>query len=208
MKTESINKIINKKSIKKPKLLVENLLPADGITILAGEPKVGKTFLLQQLTYSISVENTFLGRNVEKTKVIYFSTENSIELLKDRLLNLGTNFGNSLYCYQCPMSIDDIKYALATMKRKKNERILAIDVGKYNDELEKNIDKLLFKNNIFKKILKFVSYFLPCHIQNKLNQWVGIDEMGEVSENEINNNIFQYVEEIEEQDNIEESEEI
>lgn len=87
MKTESINKIINKKSIKKPKLLVENFLPADGITILAGEPKVGKTFLLQQLTYSISVENAFLGRNVEKTKVIYFSTENSIELLKDRLLN-------------------------------------------------------------------------------------------------------------------------
>lgn len=126
MKTESINKIINKKSIKKPKLLVENFLPADGITILAGEPKVGKTFLLQQLTYSISVENTFLGRNVEKTKVIYFSTENSIELLKDRLLNLGTNFGNSLYCYQCPMSIDDIKYTLATMKRNKNERILAI----------------------------------------------------------------------------------
>lgn len=90
----------------------------------------------------------------------------------------------------------------------KHYKKVAIDVGKYNDELEKNIDKLLFKNNIFKKILKFVSYFLPCHIQNKLNQWVGIDEIGEVSENEINNNIFQYVEEIEEQDNIEESEEI
>lgn len=126
MKTEPINKIINKKSIKKPKLLIENLLPADGITILAGEPKVGKTFLLQQLTYSISVENTFLGRNIEKTKVIYFSTENSAELLKDRLLNLGTNFGNSLYCYQCPMSIEDIKYTLASVKRAKKERILAI----------------------------------------------------------------------------------
>lgn len=88
----------------------------------------------------------------------------------------------------------------------KHYKKVAIDVGKYNDELEKNIDKLLFKNNIFKKILKFVSYFLPCHIQNKLNQWVGIDEMGEVSEKEINNDIFQYVEEIEEQNNIEESE--
>lgn len=126
MKIESINKIINKKSIQKPKLLIENLLPADGITILAGEPKVGKTFLLQQLTYSISVKSTFLGRNVEKTKVIYFSTENSVELLKDRLLSLSTNFGNSLYCYQCPMNIDDIKYTLATVKRRKNERILAI----------------------------------------------------------------------------------
>lgn len=126
MKTEPINKIINKKTIKKPKLLIENLLPADGITILAGEPKVGKTFLLQQLTYSISTEKTFLGRNIEKAKVIYFSTENSTELLKDRLLSLGTNFGSSLYCYQCPMSIEDIKYTLATVKRAKKERILAI----------------------------------------------------------------------------------
>lgn len=90
----------------------------------------------------------------------------------------------------------------------KHYKKVAIDIGKYNDELEKNIDKLLFKNIIFKKILKFVSYFLPCQIQNKLNQWVGIDEMNEVSENEINKNIFQYVEEIEEQNNIEESEEI
>lgn len=90
----------------------------------------------------------------------------------------------------------------------KHYKKVAIDIGKYNNELEKNIDKLLFKNNIFKKILKFVSYFLPCQIQNKLNQWVSIDEMSEVSENEINKNIFQYVEEIEEQSNIEESEEI
>ena len=90
----------------------------------------------------------------------------------------------------------------------KHYKKVAIDIGKYNDELEKNIDKLLFKNIIFKKILKFVSYFLPCQIQNKLNQWVDIDEMNEVSENEINKNIFQYVEEIEEQNNIEESEEI
>lgn len=126
MKIEPINKIISKKSIKKPKLLIENILPADGITILAGEPKVGKTFLLQQLTHSISSQNTFLGRNVEKAKVIYFSTENSKEFFKDRLLNLGTNFGNSLYCHQCPMSIEDIKYTLATVKRKKTERILAI----------------------------------------------------------------------------------
>ena len=88
----------------------------------------------------------------------------------------------------------------------KHYKKVAIDVGKYNDELEKNINKLLFKNNIFKKILKFVSYFLPSPIQSKLNQWVGINEIGEVSENEINNDIFQYVEELEEQDNIEESE--
>ncbi len=88
----------------------------------------------------------------------------------------------------------------------KHYQKVAIDIGKYNDELEKNIDKILLKNNIFKKILKFVSYFLPSLIQSKLNQWVGINEIGEVSENEINNDIFKYVEELEEQDNIEESE--
>lgn len=88
----------------------------------------------------------------------------------------------------------------------KHYKKVAFDVEKYNNELEKNVDKLLFKNIIFKKILKFVSYFLPSPILNKLNQWVGIDEIGEVSENEINNDIFQYVGGLEEQDNIEESE--
>lgn len=100
------------------------------------------------------------------------------------------------------------KLSITEQETIKHYKKVAFDIEKYNDELEKNIDKLLFKNNIFKKIIKFVSYFLPATIQDKLNQWVGIDEINEVSENEINNNIFQYVEEFDKQDYIEESEEI
>lgn len=95
---------------------------------------------------------------------------------------------------------------IAEQETIKHYQKIAIDVGKYNEKLEKNIDTLLFKNTIFKKILKFVSYFLPSPIQSKLNQWVVLDEINEVSESEINNDIVQYVEEIEEQNNIEESE--
>lgn len=100
------------------------------------------------------------------------------------------------------------KLSITEQETIKHHKKVAFDIEKYNDELEKNIDKLLFKNNIFKKIIKFVSYFLPTTIQDKLNQWVGIDEINEVSENEINNNIFQYVEEFDKQEYIEESEEI
>ena len=100
------------------------------------------------------------------------------------------------------------KLSITEQETIKHYKKVAFDIEKYNDELEKNIDKLLFKNNIFKKIIKFVSYFLPSTIQDKLNQWVCIDEINEVSENEINNNIFQYVEEFDKQDYIEESEEM
>ena len=75
----------------------------------------------------------------------------------------------------------------------------------YSNELEETIDKLSFKNSIFKKILKFVSNFLPNAIQEKVNKWIGINDMQEVEEQEITDDIIQFIEDSE-TDNIEESE--
>ncbi len=75
----------------------------------------------------------------------------------------------------------------------------------YSNELEKTIDKLSFKNSIFKKVLKFVSNFLPNAIQEKVNKWIGINDMQEVEEQEITEDIIQFMEDSETED-IEESE--
>lgn len=75
----------------------------------------------------------------------------------------------------------------------------------YSSELERTIDKLSLKNNIFKKVLKFVSNFLPNVIQEKVNKWIGINDMKEVEEQEITDDIIQYIE-TSEQEDIEESE--
>lgn len=75
----------------------------------------------------------------------------------------------------------------------------------YSNELERTVNKLSFKNNIFKKVLKFVSNFLPNAIQEKVDKWLGINDMQEVEEQEITDDIIQYMEDSE-TDNMEESE--
>lgn len=75
----------------------------------------------------------------------------------------------------------------------------------YSNELEKTVDKLSLKNNIFKKILKFVSSFLPNAIQEKVNKWIGTNDMHEVEEQEITDDIIRFMEDSE-TENIEESE--
>lgn len=75
----------------------------------------------------------------------------------------------------------------------------------FNDMLQKDNERLLFKNNIFKKVLKFVSSFLPNAIQEKVNKWIGTNDMQEVEEQEITDDIIQYMEDTETED-IEESE--
>ena len=75
----------------------------------------------------------------------------------------------------------------------------------YSNELERTVNKLSFKNNIFKKVLKFVSNFLPNAIQEKVNKWIGINDMQEVEEHEITDDIIQFMKDSETED-IEESE--
>lgn len=75
----------------------------------------------------------------------------------------------------------------------------------FNDMLQKDNERLLFKNNIFKKVLKFVSSFLPNAIQEKVNKWIGINDMQEVEEQEITKDIIQFMKDSE-TDNLEESE--
>ena len=79
------------------------------------------------------------------------------------------------------------------------------ELDSFNDMLEKENNKLLLRNKIFKKILKFVSNFLPNNIKEKLNQWVGIDSLREVEEQEIIDDIIEYTEDSETEEN-EESE--
>lgn len=75
----------------------------------------------------------------------------------------------------------------------------------YSNELERTVNKLSFKNSIFKKVLKFVSNFLPNTIQEKVNNWIGTNDMQEVEEQEITKDIIEYIE-TSEQEDIEESE--
>ena len=92
------------KTIKKD-IIVENLMISNGVYLLVSHPKVGKSMFAQQLAFSLTTGEDFLGFKVNPSHVLYITTEGDINQLQDRfkLMNLKPNV-NKLHI----IDIDDI----------------------------------------------------------------------------------------------------
>ena len=64
--------------------VVRDMLP-EGVTVLAGKPKLGKSWLALQLGYAVACGDEVLGRPVEKGRVLYAALEDNNRRLKSRL---------------------------------------------------------------------------------------------------------------------------
>ena len=74
--------------------LVSELLPHDGISLLAGTPKAGKSALSRCLAAAVGRgKSTWLGKAVNKGTVLYLSLEERMETVRNHynLLNAPTN---------------------------------------------------------------------------------------------------------------------
>lgn len=63
--------------------IIDNLL-VSGTYLLAGSPKVGKSYFMVQLLYPISHGLPFLGRSVHKSEVLYLALEDNFQRLQER----------------------------------------------------------------------------------------------------------------------------
>lgn len=64
---------------------VEGLI-GKGLNLLSGSPKLGKSWLCLQLCYLSSIGGNFFGKNIVKSKAIYFALEDSHRRLKNRFM--------------------------------------------------------------------------------------------------------------------------
>lgn len=81
---------------------VGNLYP-EGVALLAGRPKIGKSFHMCQLCVAVARGDEFLGRPTRKSKVLYISFEDSERRLKKRLCALPhTTEGSLRYALEWP----------------------------------------------------------------------------------------------------------
>ena len=64
--------------------LLPDMIP-EGLTLLAGKPKLGKSWLALQLAYGVAAGTEVLGRPVEKGHVLYAALEDNPRRLKSRL---------------------------------------------------------------------------------------------------------------------------
>jgi len=70
-----------------PVWIVPNLLPA-GLSVLAGRPKLGKSWLALQVAIAVGTGGIVLGERVQKRRVLYLALEDGDKRLKSRLSQL------------------------------------------------------------------------------------------------------------------------
>jgi len=73
--------------------IVRDLLP-EGVTLFAGKPKLGKSWLALQLGYGIATGGEVLGRSVEQGSVLYAALEDNARRLKKRMHKIAPNDPN------------------------------------------------------------------------------------------------------------------
>ena len=64
--------------------IVEGLIP-EGLTVLAGKSKAGKSWLLLQMALAVAKGQSFLGFNTVKTKAVYLALEDSERRIQSRM---------------------------------------------------------------------------------------------------------------------------
>lgn len=91
-----------------PVWCVSGILP-EGLTILAGKPKIGKSWMALNLAVAVASGGVFLGESVNPAQVLYFALEDTPRRLKDRLLSVlsGDPAPERLYLYTGLPKLDD-----------------------------------------------------------------------------------------------------
>jgi hypothetical protein len=117
-KTQLSNfKELLKKPLEMPHEIIENLL-YEGVTLLAGKPKLGKSWLMLELAVAVASGGYFLGKLpiIKSGDVLYCALEDNERTLQSRLNTYLTN--NRLGHHNMP---DNVSYAIQGTIKKVNE---------------------------------------------------------------------------------------
>lgn len=71
-----------------PKWIVPGIF-TEGLVLLGGRPKIGKSWMSLQLAGAVATGGKFLGRSIDQGAVLYYALEDSPRRLKDRIQKLG-----------------------------------------------------------------------------------------------------------------------
>ena len=95
LKTKSCEEIMT--TVYKPIEFVVDGLLAQGLYILAGAPKVGKSWLVLDMCLSIAKGESVLGRETSQGSALYLCLEDSYSRIQNRLYELTDEPSESLY---------------------------------------------------------------------------------------------------------------
>lgn len=156
-----------------PPFLVEDLIPS-GVSIVAGDEKTGKSWMMLHLALCVAQGKDFLGHPVHQGTVFYLSLEDSLGRLQDRLFKLTdeATFGKLFLSTKC-LSLSDglIEQLTRIVEKMPDVRLFIIDTL----QLVRGSDKDISYANDYADIAKIkeftkeygVNVFLVHHVRKQ-----------------------------------------
>lgn len=107
------------------KWVVEGLVPKGGITCLAGKPKSYKSYLALNMALRLAKGEKYLGQfEVEKSKVLYISKEDTDDLIQTRILQMTDDRDLPIkFCFDERVFLDSQKLTKVIVDRIKEEGV-------------------------------------------------------------------------------------
>ncbi|MGB9826369.1 MAG: AAA family ATPase, partial [Desulfofundulus sp.] len=127
-----------------PRWCIPGLLP-EGLTILAGKPKIGKSWMALNVAVAVASGGVALGQRAEAGTVVYLSLEDSPRRLKGRLLQVldGTPAPAELYFYTSWPRMDEGGLSLLQEEIKtRRPRLVIVDTLARIRPQRKNVSDL------------------------------------------------------------------
>ncbi len=95
--------------------LVDVMLPAGGFSVMAAKPKVGKSTLARDLSFSIARGKSFLGRDVAQGPVIYLALEEKRSEVRRHFKDMGASGEEPIFTYSGRVPSDAIEQITAAV---------------------------------------------------------------------------------------------
>lgn len=111
-----------------PVWLAPGLIPA-GMVVLAGRPKLGKSWMALQLAVAVASGGKFLDADVTRRPVLYVALEDSPRRIKDRMKLQRATAGATIdFEFDFPSLSDDrALFALEKMRAERNYQLVVVD---------------------------------------------------------------------------------
>lgn len=110
-----------------PVYLVPGLLPT-GLCVLAGRPKLGKSWLALQLATAIGSNGNFLGQQTERGNVLYYALEDNPRRIQERLKKQNTaKLHNVSFIFEFGQSLANAIGDLTSRIQSGGYRLIVID---------------------------------------------------------------------------------
>ena len=102
----------------------------EGVTILAGRPKIGKTTLLRMFAAAVSNNSLIWNKETEKAKVLFLSLEEGIKLMRKKLLAMDVNPAQAAaieFSFKWPQGSEGCNYLRQHLSKYPDTRLIIID---------------------------------------------------------------------------------